>query len=134
MEAHLETDSEVSIGTAKELIETVCKSILKKNNLAVDTSWNIGKLLKETTKSLDIKPKNADDPDKAERSLRQIINGIGTVIQGISELRNAYGSGHGKDANFKGLQSYHARLVVGLVSEVSLFYLAISGEETILVK
>ena len=134
MEAHLKKDPGLSIGTAKELIETVCKSILRKNGSKVDTSWNIAKLLKETTESLDIKPKNADDPHNAEQSIRQIISGIGTVIQGISELRNAYGSGHGKDANFKGLQSYHARLIVGLVSEVSLFYLAISGEETLLIK
>ena len=31
----------------------------------------------------------------------------------MAELRNSYGSGHGKDAKFKGLSPRHARLAVG---------------------
>lgn len=34
------------------------------------------------------------------------------IAQNIAELRNQYGSGHGKSATFKGLQPRHANLAV----------------------
>lgn len=34
------------------------------------------------------------------------------IAQNIAELRNQYGSGHGKPATFKGLQPRHANLAV----------------------
>lgn len=33
--------------------------------------------------------------------------------QGVAELRNHYGTGHGKAAGTKGLQPRHAKLAVG---------------------
>ena len=34
-------------------------------------------------------------------------------ISSISELRNSYGSGHGKEAKYQGLNERHAKLAVG---------------------
>ncbi|RZK29380.1 MAG: hypothetical protein EOO61_20730, partial [Hymenobacter sp.] len=87
----VETNPPLAIGTAKELVETVCKSILKQKGVTVDKDWEVAKLLKETTNSLDFKPKDAHEPDKAEKSVKQILGGISSAIQGVTELRNAYG-------------------------------------------
>jgi hypothetical protein len=46
-----------------------------------------------------------------------------TVVQGIGELRNQYGSGHGKKASFKGLTARHAKLSVGAASTLAIFLL-----------
>lgn len=120
-------NTEIAIGTAKELIETACKSILKKHGKEASPDWNLGKLIKETSDTLDFKPKNATDPDKAETSIKQILKGITTMINGVTELRNAYGSGHGKESDFQMLESKYAKLIVGAVSEVIVFYLATDG-------
>lgn len=130
----IRTDTDLAIGTAKELIETVCKSILKGNGIIEDPNWNIGRLLKETTNSLDLQPKNADDPKKAESSIKQILGGLASAVQGIAELRNSYGTGHGKEAEFKGLESKYAKLIVGAVSELSIFYLSANGEQSELIE
>ena len=130
MNEAIASDTGLAIGTAKELIETVCISILKKNSIVNDNDWNIGKLLKETTNILDFTPKFAKNPEDAEKSIRQMLGGIASVIQGISELRNAYGTGHGKDEDFIGLEPKYAKLIVGLVAEISIFYLATIGENT----
>lgn len=134
MNEAVRTDTDLAIGTAKELIETVCKSILKKHGIVNDPNWNIAKLLKETTNSLDFKPKFADNPEQAESSIRQILGGISSTVLGITELRNSYGTGHGKEAEFKGLETKYAKLIVGAVAELSIFYLATDGESTELIE
>jgi len=121
-------DTGLAIGTAKELLETICKSILKQHGVPIESDWSLPRLLKETTSNLDFRPKDATDSQKAESSIRQILGGIASIVHGVTELRNGYGSGHGKDADFKGLEVKYAKLVVGIVHEIALLFLATNGE------
>lgn len=130
----LDKDNDLAIGTAKELLETMCKSILKQKGIEYESDWSVSKLINTTTKNLDFIPKNAEDPEKAKKSVIQILNGISTTTQGLSELRNACGSGHGKDADFKPLETVYAKLYVSLVSDLVIFYLSINGENTEIVE
>jgi len=127
-------DTDLAIGTAKELLETTCKSILKQKGVGIDPDLTLPQLLKVTTASLDFKPKEADDPDKAEKAIRQILGGITSIVHGVAELRNGYGTGHGKDADFKGLEVKYAKLFVGVVSEIAILYLATNGETAELIE
>ena len=127
------SDTDLAIGFAKELIETICKSILKQSSVEYDKDWNIARLLKATNNVLDFSPKLAQNPEHAEKSLRQMLGGISSIIQGITELRNAYGTGHGKEADFIGLESKYAKLIVGMVAEIAIFYLATKSENIELV-
>lgn len=102
----INTDTDLALGTAKELVETCCKSILKENSQPYDNNWDLGRLFKETICQLSfIDLSVVDNHAQAERSVKQIIGGCNSVIQGIAELRNAYGSGHGKDKDFTALPS-----------------------------
>ena len=127
-------DSDLAIGTAKELLETTCKSILKAKGAAIDKDWTLPQLLKATTSLLDFTPKQASDPDKAEKAIKQILGGISSIVHGVAELRNGYGTGHGKDADFKGLETKYAKLFVGVVSEIAILYLATNGETAELIE
>jgi hypothetical protein len=53
------------------------------------------------------------------------VRSLTTVIHGICELGNEYGSGYGKSTKFKGLNSRHALLAVGAASTVAYFYLKV---------
>jgi len=128
------TNTDLAIGTAKELLETTCKSILKQKNVPIDSNWTLPQLINKTTAILDFKPKQADDPDKAEKSIKQILGGISTIVHGVTELRNAYGTGHGQDADFIGLEIKYAKLFVGVVSEIAIIYLATNGENAELIE
>lgn len=130
MHEYISKDTELAIGTAKEFIETVCKSILKKHNKTIDKNWNLGQLIKNTYNILDFKPQEANNPEKAENCIIQVLKGTTTMINGITELRNAYGTGHGKEADFVTLESKYARLIVGMASELVIFFLATDGEDT----
>lgn len=123
MEASIESSPHIAIGLSKELIETVLKNIIIEGGIAFDENWNMQQLLKETTKLLNLVPKDIPDDKKGADKIRQILGSLGSIVAGIAELRNDYGSGHGKDNSFHGLQSRHAKLAVGSASTLAVFLL-----------
>lgn len=58
-------------------------------------------------------PKQISDEIKGAKSIKQVLGNLKAIAQGISELRNLYGSGHGKASTFTGLEPRHASLAVG---------------------
>ena len=102
-----------AIGKAKELIESCCKGILEENSTVYDKDWDLTRLVKETMDKLKIMPVHIPDTVPAATSIKAILNHLKTIAQNVAELRNPYGSGHGKSPSFKGLEERHARLAVG---------------------
>ena len=123
MESTIETSPYIAIGIAKELIETCCKSILEKSNITYEKKWDLPKLVKETIKLLKLTSDDIPNKAKAIESNKKILVHLSAVIQSITELRNEYGSGHGKDSKFIGLDPRHARLAVGSASTLAIFLL-----------
>lgn len=102
-----------AIGKAKELIESCCKTVLKNLGVEVNPKWDVMNLVDEVFKSFKIMPKDIDDNVKGAKSIKQILGSLKAIAQGVVELRNLYGSGHGKDGSFIGLEPRHAQLAVG---------------------
>ena len=123
MESSIEYTPHISIGLAKELIETCCKSIFEERDKSYDKKWDLSKLMKETTKLLKLTPNDIPNEAKAASSIKQILGSLSSVVQGLGEIRNEYGSGHGKNGKFKGLQPRHAKLAVGAASTLAIFLL-----------
>ena len=49
------------------------------------------------------------------------MSNLTSVAQGVTELRNLYGSGHGRDGRWKGVKPRHARLTVGAAAALATF-------------
>ncbi|MGE6475088.1 abortive infection family protein [Psychrobacter sp. NPDC078631] len=123
MESSIETSPYQAIGVAKELMETACKSIFTSRQEEYNKNWDLSKLMRETTKLFKLTPDDISNEAKAAKSIRQILGSLSAVVQGIAEVRNEYGSGHGKDSQFKGLQPRHAKLAVGAASTLAIYLL-----------
>ncbi|MEI9945806.1 MAG: abortive infection family protein [Chitinophagaceae bacterium] len=123
MESSIENQSHVAIGIAKELIETCCKKILEERNIEYERTWDLMLLIRKTNKSLKLSPEDIPDDRKASETIKGILRSLTTVVQGIAELRNEYGSGHGKSSKFIGLGSRHAKLAVGAATTLAIFLL-----------
>ncbi len=131
MEDNIVTNPDLSLGTAKELIETCCKSILKSKGIIADKNWELQKLFKETINVLSfIELGKVEKPELAEKSIKQVLGGCNSIIQGVAELRNAYGTGHGKDKDFSHLPIVYVKFIVATISDILLFILQINGETT----
>lgn len=103
-----------AIGKAKELLESCFKTILGERGVAISTDWDLPRLNKETCKILKLTPEDIKDEARASATIRSILGNLSAISQNIAELRNHFGSGHGKDSQYKGLQPRHAQLAVGV--------------------
>jgi len=121
MEAAVLNDPSLAIGTAKELIETCCKTILSERGITPGSSDDLPKLVKLTVKELKLTPSDIPDEAKAVDTIRRLLSNLATITNGIAELRNKYGTGHGKAASSKGLSPRHAKLAVGAASTLAVF-------------
>lgn len=121
MQSEIESDPTLAIGTAKEFLETVCKTILNQRNITYNDKLDLQPLVKLTCQNLGLVRESIIDSAKAAETIRNLLSNLAVVAQYLAELRNPYGTGHGKDANFKGLQPRHARLAVGTASTLGVF-------------
>ena len=121
METSVEKDPDLAIGTAKELIETCCKTILEDRGVDIPKMANLPRLVKLTSTELKLSPANIPNAARASNTIKRLLSNLAVITQGLAELRNQYGTGHGKVATSKGLSARHAKLAVGAASTLALF-------------
>lgn len=112
LENGIDRDPALAIGTAKELVETCCKTILTKRGVAFTKSEDLGQLTKKLTKELQLVPEGISDEAKGAENIKLILRNLTQLTNNLAQLRGLYGTGHGRDGNHRGLQPRHARLAV----------------------
>ena len=112
LESAIDSDPALAIGTAKELVETCCKTILNRRNVPFTKSEDLGDLTKKLTKELRLVPEGITDEVKGADNIRLILRNLTQLTNNLAQLRGLYGTGHGRDGHHKGLQPRHARLAV----------------------
>jgi hypothetical protein len=121
IEASIDADPALAIGSAKELIESVCKTILDAKGIAYAKTADLSVMVKATTTALKIAPDDIPSAAKGADLVKRTLHNLAAIVGNIGELRSLYGTGHGKSANAKGLQPRHARLVAGAASALVTF-------------
>jgi hypothetical protein len=121
MEAAVDNDPGLAIGTAKELVESCCKTILQDRGVSFSKGADIPELVKLTSRELELTPDDIPEKARAADTIKRLLSNLATITQGVAELRNHYGTGHGKAAGAKGLQPRHAKLAVGAASTLAVF-------------
>lgn len=117
----LEGDPEQALGSAKELVESVCKTILLARNALPEGTPEIPELISLVRNQLELVPAAADDATKGREIVKRVLGSMGSIIQGLAELRSLYGTGHGREGDSKGLTLRHARLAAGSAATLAAF-------------
>jgi AbiJ N-terminal domain 3/Abortive infection C-terminus len=123
MEGAIDTDPELAIGTAKEFVESICKTILDERGELYTKTDDLPALLRKTTKVLQLTPDDVANTARAAEIIKRMLMNLATIVQGSAELRNAYGTGHGKSKTQarQRLKPRHARLAVGSAATLGTF-------------
>jgi hypothetical protein len=108
-------DPEQAIGSAKELLESVLKTILEDH--AAKPNEDMPTLLKKAQQKLRLDPKSTEP---GSETLRRTLSNLGQIVIGVAELRTLYGTGHGR-SKVPELEIAHARLVVNAAITVASF-------------
>ena len=133
MESSIYDDPDLAIGTAKEVVETVCRTVLSQRKIDAPVTLDLPQLVKLTAKELKLTPTDIEDREAAAETIRRLLGNLGTITASLAELRNRFGTGHGKSADVKGLSSRHTKLAVGAASTLAVFlhetHQEMSGED-----
>lgn len=113
LERAADNDPALAIGTAKELVETCCKTILGQKGVVLSSSADLPELTKRLAKELKLLPDDVPEQRRGTDAVRLILRNLTAITQYLAELRGLYGTGHGRDGKHKGLKPRHARLAVG---------------------
>jgi Abortive infection C-terminus len=112
LENAVDRDPALAIGTAKDLVESGCKSILIKRGVPFTTSAGLPDLTKLLAKELKLVPEGVSEQARGADAVKHILRNLSAITHNLAELRGLYGSGHGRDGQHRGLEPRHARLAV----------------------
>lgn len=117
----IDEDPALAIGSSKELVEATCKAILTDAGVPFSAQAEVPELVHLTSEQLGLLAAKVSDSERGARSLKRVLGSLASTVQGLAELRNLYGSGHGRAPGEEGLDARHARLCVGAAATLSLF-------------
>lgn len=108
----LDVDPALAVGSAKELIESTAKTVLAELGL----TWNERKddlpaLVRKAQEALNVHPTTAAAVPDESHAVKRILGASMSIAIGVDELRNRYGTGHGRHGR-SGLRPRHGRLAV----------------------
>ena len=90
----LRDDPEQALGSAKELLESVLKAVL--NIEGERASNDIPTLLRQAQRELDLDPRSVGEDVPGKETIRRTLSNLGQIVIGVAEVRNLYGTGHGR--------------------------------------
>ena len=112
-----EDDPRLAIGSAKELIESTAKLVLRARGLEVSSRDDFPELVRAAQMALDVHPKQAAIGPDGDDAVKRILGGATAAALGVNELRNrGFGTGHGLLVRPAGLGPRHAHLAVSSAS------------------
>ena len=86
-------DPALTIGTSKDLLETILKEILDELGQPYTNKDDIPTLLKNVQNHLNIDPNS--QTARLQETLRRTLSNFGQIVVGVAEIRNMAGTGHG---------------------------------------
>lgn len=121
MEAAIPNDPALAIGSAKDFVETICRTILRERGIDIPNDDDLPALVKLAVKSVPVVPAEINDAARWNETIVRLVNNLSSLGRSLAELRNAFGTGHGQAAGHIGLDAHHARLAVRMATAVGVF-------------
>ncbi|MDV6247237.1 abortive infection family protein [Rhodococcus opacus] len=127
--AGLHNDPVQAIGSAKELLETVLKSILGLHGTGPETKLELPKLAGKTMDHLGLNPATIESTEPGAVQRKRLLGSVSTIVTAIAELRNAgLGTGHGVSRRPQ-LNRATARLAVASAVSAATFFIEAAEEQ-----
>ena len=115
----VENDPPVAITASRAAIEALLKTYITKRKLTVRRPRKIAAQLKAAMGDLGL-----DRADRANTDMRQVLQGLVSVVHGLADLRTHGGSAHGHGKHSPPIHAIHARLAIHAAQTFTEFFVA----------
>lgn len=117
-------DPALAIGSAKELVESISKMVLRHYGEPHEKHReSLPQLVGRALGCLDLKAEKVPDAARAADASRKVLGSLAGIAGGMAEIRNAFGTGHGRHVA-TGITARHAHLMVGASATLCHFMMA----------
>jgi Abortive infection C-terminus len=110
-----------AIGASKELLEAVLKGVVLRDDPDADTSGDLLDLWKKVIARLVVDPAADRSLGSKDGGIAQLTRGLSGIVNGLSNVRNRVGSGHGRPEHAAGLAESHVLLSIDSVYALTRF-------------
>lgn len=101
----------------------VFRTVAEHHEIEIEPDADVTEMFKVIRDVLVVLPEDVLDPVRAEAILKRLLGNLSGLCGTMAELRNAYGSGHGKADGFVGLGKMHPSLAVTTACALAAFIL-----------
>jgi hypothetical protein len=116
LDANIENDPRLAVSVAKDLVESTAKLVLRERGFPYLDSDDLPALVSRSQKALMLHAAGVTSATEEARVLKTILGSLAHLTQGVAELRNRVGVGHGRDNIPEWIRPRHARLAAGAAS------------------
>lgn len=122
-------DAELCIGTSKEFLESVAKTVIEAKGGSWSSDDSFPTLVKQCFKIIKLVPDGVTKKSQTEEAFTGIARSLGAAVDKVAEVRNLHGTGHGKSTKSVALEKRHANLIMTLCVGVAEFIFESAMEE-----
>jgi len=112
----VDADPRLAVAVAKDLVESTAKLVLRESNVPYKKSDDLPALVARAQEALRLHPAGVNDSTDEALALKTILGSLIRLAQGVTELRNKVGVGHGRESVPAWVRPRHARLAAGAAS------------------
>jgi hypothetical protein len=122
IEAGIAADPAAAIASAKELVESACKFVLDDYGVSHKRAASLPDLYGAVATELRLSREAVPNSAKGSQSAQRVLQNLMSAVQGLAELRNELGLGHGRTTPSPA-NARHARLAANAARTVVEFLL-----------
>lgn len=111
--ASVDTDPRLAVSVAKDLVESTAKLVLREREVAYSKRDDLPALVARAQEALGLSASGVDSGSEEAHALKTILGSLTRLTQGVTELRNRVGVGHGRESVPGWVRPRHARLAAG---------------------
>ena len=112
LSTNVDSDPRLAVSVAKDLVESTAKLVLQRRNVQYSSKDDLPALVAQAQQSLRLHAAGVEATEEA-KALKTILGSLARLTQGLTELRNQVGVGHGRESVPTWVRPRHARLAVG---------------------
>lgn len=116
LQRNVDTDPRLAVSVAKDLVESTAKLILRERGVDYLKRDDLPALVSRAQETLALSASQVTHGTDEAAALKTILGSLTRLTQGVTELRNQVGVGHGKESVPSWVRPRHARLAAGAAS------------------
>jgi len=120
IESSINLNPALALGLIKDVVESHCKTLLTLLGIDYGKSPTLSSLTKALMRCLHPLPEQTSERERGAELIKNMLDALSTITRTLGDLRNLYGSGHGRDARHVGIEPHHAHLA--LIAATAFIY------------